>query len=259
MEPRVTRSFLAVLALLALSGAFSAPVYADPKSCSVLFEEDAVLRAALPERVRTLLESGRGKLLFTNREAEWEPFFRKLDQGRKKPGVPFRAKLATLTAELEFLSNAESELRLQVNSVTRRASAEDFSLDLIELIAAQTAWVAKKRSEKPIRAVEVSTLDLRQAPASELLESLGFSRRKDLYLHCAKIAAVGGLAGYGAGYLVFVVDESGVEGGAPEDQRRSFLKKTVGSGVVFALGVGTACIDRERRSYRLRMELPEKP
>jgi hypothetical protein len=255
MKPSASRLCFSISVFLAFLGA---PAYADPKSCAVLFTEDAALREALPERVRTLLESGRGTLLFTNREADWEPFFRKLDLGRENTGTPFRAKLGAFSAELEFLPRGEKELHLRVNSLTRRASAEESSLDLLELIAAQVAWLTKKRSEGVISAVEVSAQDIRGTPSHDFLESIGFSRRKDLYLHCAKIAAVGGAVGSGLGYLVFVVDEAEVEGGAPEDQRRSFLKKTVGSGVAFTLGVATACIDRERRSYRLRMELAEK-
>jgi hypothetical protein len=251
--------FLAFFTLLVLPFLGTSIAQADPKSCAVLFREDQALRAALPERVRSLLESNRGNLLFTNREAAWEPVIRGLDEGAAKPGKAFTLTVGSLVAKLEFARAPAGELSLRIHSLADANGGEASGLDFLEFIAAQVAWVTKKRAAGGLTAIEVSGRDLRSASARELLESLGFERRRGAVVSCLGWTAVGGVAGFGTGYLVFTFDEAKVEGGAPEDQRREFLKKTLGGTAGFALGTGALCVDRARRDYRLRIEPEVSP
>jgi hypothetical protein len=177
-----------------------------------------------------------------------------LDDGAAHPGRRFAIQIGTLTANLEFLRAPAGELALRIHSITGTANGEVSPLDFLDWIAAEVAWVTKTRATGELGAIEVVGRDLRRAPTSELLESLGFVRRKNTALSCLSVVALGGAGGFGMGYLVFTIDEASVEGGAPEDQRRQFLKKTLGSASAFAFGVGTICIDRVRRDYRLRIE-----
>lgn len=240
----------------------------ERKVCPSFLSNLLQLKATLPERLRSLIESSRVQHAIVDRDASWGKYHAALDRAFNKPGTFVTARIDDLSVEVRFKRTLVGKLELSMRDLKIKGIAAGESdpsgVAFLDFIAANVSWIAKARDQEVLGGtlrVIADRVDSRTM--REMLESMGYQAGGPTR-YCYLAAVVGTVAGAGLGRGFFTLEQKAMDARNPErihdgEEEKSRMERELawGAGAGFLGGVGLMCFRKNGRDYSMVLDTEE--
>ncbi|MBS1961041.1 MAG: hypothetical protein JST04_02410 [Bdellovibrionales bacterium] len=243
----------------------------ERKVCPSFLSNILQMKATLPERLRSLIETSRVQHAIVDRDASWAKYHAALDRAFNnagtalKPGEFVTARIDDLSVAVRFHRNVLGKLELEMKDLKIKGIAAGESdpsgIAFLDFVASNMSWIAKARAEDVMSdTLRVIADHVDSKTVREMLESMGFEAGGPTKF-CYLAAVVGTVAGAGLGRGFFTLQQRGLDAENPErvhdgEEEKSRMEREIawGAGAGFLGGVGVMCFRKNGRDYSMTLD-----